>query len=325
MKIQPTNQKHLRLLFRMLACTVCMLLFLSACSPSGEENEGGNASTPPNASTKEPAADNTKNPAEPTNKQSETSFQKGSPFTADTANVETIFSADFEKTGFDCDGEASAMHSGDNYRIIDGVLKCNIDDSGKRMMAWDTWVPNMEYYFDDYSQLEMSCDMASFLTETTSPEGDHVGAIWGCYVKDYLLTNASYAYDGIWFNFCAGQPKLSLYGLSLSSWGVPFTTVPLPETIEEMKHVTIDCTDEGMVYVYLTLSTGEQKLVCKVVMEPDKVTVFDMDGQQAYSAEYIVDEENFDGSAILDAAQFVFFPHLAAVDVDNVAIKGLKK
>lgn len=92
-----------------------------------------------------------------------------------------------------------------------------------------------------------------------------------------------------------------------------------------MKHVTIDCTDEGIVSVSLTLSTGEQKLVCRVVMETDKVTVFDMDGQQTYRSEYIVDEENFDGNTILDSAQFVFFPHLGAADLDNVVIKGLKK
>ncbi len=324
MKIQQTNSKHVCLPFKVLVCAICILLFLSACSSAEGENGDGKATAPPTASAHSPAG-STQTPASPTGKQPPSSFEKGTPFAEDTENVEIIFSADFENTGFDCDGEASAMHNGVTYRVIDGILKCNIDDDGKRVMEWDTWVPNTEYYFDDYAQIELSCDLASFVTETTSAIGNHVGALWGCYVKDYLMTNASYAYDGIWFNFCASQPILGLYGLSLSKWGDPFTTVPLPETLEEMKHVTIDCTDEGIVSVSLTLSTGEQKLVCRVVMETDKVTVFDMDGQQTYRSEYIVDEENFDGNTILDSAQFVFFPHLGAADLDNVVIKGLKK
>lgn len=324
MKFCHTPKNRAGFLWKTIPCMMAGLLLFSACDASDTDDIAKTTVSPSPAATAAGAATQEPQPTKNTEKStpSNLAFQKGQPFPKDLEGTELIFSADFDNTGFDCDGEASGWFKGVDSRVVDGILKINIDDSGQRLPNMDTWIPNPDYYFDDYAQLELSCDLASFLTDTTAAKANHVGSLWGCYVKDYLFSNASNANDGLWFGFCGSQNRLALYGLSLSKWGTPFTTVSLPETLDEMKHIVIVCTDDCIAYVYMTLSTGEEKLVCKVVMEPESVTVYDMDGNASYSEKYMSD---FDGSTLLDGAHFVLFSHQAATDVDNVTIKGFPK
>ena len=246
--------------------------------------------------------------------------QKYIPFDPAAEFVETVFYSNFEDTDKLWEGKVQySMFYGTDVDVVDNRLIINYDSHKQKYVknGMDTFIPNVRVSPEEYSQVQLSFALQNFTLEPFGKGCPWFSAMWGCYVTDYMNHLPDDPGDGIWFAF-SSNPYIAVFGGSIGGWPDGFAKIPIPVDFSVMRDVSIVCTDDYEIHIYIAIEEGDAQktiLAARAVFTDDELLLYNGAGELLFR------EEN-DFQTVKNGDHFVLFTHCTVTILDYVKILG---